>query len=458
MTLDFTKLKNRFQSQALLAITVEPGRIALTLVHPGSPALPALSLDLSAAKLLENPVKAGAELLAALEAAHLRERRCVVCLPPSWALSASADLPEVSPENLRAYFELRAEREFSTSDLRLAHSPFFLPGGTRRATLAAIPEKRMEAVEKMLAAAGCHPVSISLALGGCLAKAEPMLHLLAQDGPTEVIVSNGGGIAAMRSFAASLVSDPAAFARELRITLGRLPEAVRQNVRRARIVGPAQPEVREVLMRMGIETIDEETEAPTSAAAECAGQVLRNQSVPFEFVVPEVNRWPALLERFNTRRGRQIAVAGVTIVLLPLLVFIFRTRTENNLNEEWNGMKNTVADLDDLQKRVRQYRPWFEPSPQKLQALETVITTFPERGEIWARSVQITTLSDKNETPGAGNLKVTVAGFTRSSANLLSLQDRLPKQPGVSSLQLQQIRGNNPIQFSLSFKWGSKHE
>ena len=458
MTFDFTQLKNRFQSHAVLALTIAPDRIAVSLVRPEGAALPPLSLDISAAKLLENPVKAGAELLSALEAAHLRERRCVVCLPPSWALSASADLPEVNPEDLRSYFELRAEREFSTSDLRLAHSPFSQPGGTRRATLAAIPVKRMEAVEKMLATAGCQPVSITLALSGCLAQADPTLHLLAPGGPTQVIVSSGGGIAALRTLAGSAASDPAAFARELRITLGRLPEAIRQNVRRARLVGPPEPALREIVARMGLEALEEESGEPADAAVESAGYFLQNRPVPFEFLVPEVNRWPARLERFNTRRGRQVVGVAVGLILLPLLVFIFRSRMENNLQEEWNGMKNTVADLDDLQKKVRQFRPWFEPSPQKLQALDTLISTFPERGEIWVRSVQITTLSGKDETAPPGTLKVTVSGFTRSSANLLGLQDRLPKQPGVSALQLQQMRGNNPIQFSLSFKWGPKHE
>ncbi len=461
MTFDFNQLKNRFQSHAVLALTIEPDRMVVHLVRPEGAPPPPLCLDISTAKLLENPVKAGAELLSALEAANLRERRCVLCLPPSWALSASADLPEVNAEDLRAYFELRAEREFSTSDLRLAHSSFFLPDGSRRATLAAIPIKRMEAVEKMLATAGCRPVSLSLALGGCCSKAEPTLHLLAQGaGPTDVIVSSGGGIASMRSLAGSATSDPAAFARELRITLGRLPEAVCQNVRRARIVGPSDSGLREILARMGFEAIEEETGEATDAAVECAGRFLRDQPVPFEFFVPEFNRWPAMLERFNTRRGRQMMAGTVALIVLPLLVFIYRSRTENNLEAEWNGMKNTVADLEDLQKKVRQFRPWFEPNPQKLQALETLISTFPERGEIWARSVQITTLSGKEEaaSPGSGTLKVTVSGFTRNSANLLGLQDRLPKQPGVTALQLQQIRGNNPIQFSLSFKWGPQHE
>jgi len=54
--------------------------------------------------------------------------------------------------------------------------------------------------------------------------------------------------------------------------------------------------------------------------------------------------------------------------------------------------------------------------------------------------------------------KVSVAGFARNNTALLALQERLRKQPGVSAVQLQQVRGNNPLQFSLVYKWEPKHE
>lgn len=270
MTLDLTELKKRFQPQSVLALTVESDRIVVSLLRRGGAPLPPLYVAIAAGALLEDPVKAGTELATALEAAEIRERRCVVCLPTSWALSASADMPEVVAEDLRGYFELRAEREFSTSDLRLAHNPYCLADGTRRATLAALPSKRMEAVEKMLETANCHPVSISLSLRGCLSKAEPTLHLLADGGQTDVLVSSGGGIAAIRTLTGPAASDPTAFARELRITLGRLPEAVRAHLLHARLVGWEDSTPRETLAKMGFDPIEETHGEPGGAAVECA--------------------------------------------------------------------------------------------------------------------------------------------------------------------------------------------
>ena len=463
MTLDLAQLKKHFQAHSTLALTIESEGITLSVVHQEGKAGAPISVALSAGELFENPAQAGAKVAAALDAAGIRERRCAVCLPLSWALTTSADLPEISPEDLRGYFELRAEREFSTADLRLAHNPYTLPDGQKRATLAAIPIKRMEAVETLLQSAACRPVSISLALKGSLARPEPMLNLLANGDQTDVLVSCGGGIAAMRTLSNPVSCGTTEFSRELRITLGRLPETLRESLRSARIVGSPELGLRQIVEKMGFERIFEENGGTGGAAVECAELHLRNASAPFEFLVPQVSRWPAALERINTRRGHHALGLAAALILLPLLVFSVRSHMENSMNAEWNGMKNNVAELEVLQQKIRQFRPWFEPSPQKLLALETLVSTFPERGEIWTRSVQIAAISEKNDAASQlaqsnGVVKITVAGFARNSATLLSLQDRLPKQPGVSALQLQQIRGNNPIQFSLNFKWEPKHD
>jgi len=466
MTLDLTELKKRFQPRSVLALTIEADRIVASLVQRENGSVTPLPLVISVTTetLLAKPEQAGNELAAALHSAGIREHQCAVCLPPSWALSTSTDLPETNLEDLRGYFELRAERDFSTAvaDLQLSHCAYTLPDGQQRATLAGVPAKRMDAVKTMLLTAGCRPVSLSLALPGCLSEPGPTLHLLANGDQTDAVVSCGGGIAVIRTLATS-GSDPGAFAREIRITLGRLPESIHHNLRHARLVGPRDAALRESLARIGFDNIIESDATTSGAAAECAERTLHEQPVPFEFLVPEVSRWPALIERFNTRRGRQIAVGAFALILLPLFVFIYRSHKESRLEAEWNTMKNTVADVEGLQQKIRQFRPWFEPEPQKLQAFSTLVVAFPEKGDVWTRSVQIGAYLEKSETgarsvPSATASKVTVSGFARSNSVLLGLQERLRKQPGVSALQLQQYRGNNPVQFSLSYKWESKHE
>lgn len=457
MKLDLSIISDQFKPAGVLALTIRDGVALVAAVTPGGG--PPAPFPLELPDGLDAPEAAGRGLASALAERGIRQRRCVVSIPPSWALAAAADLPEVGEEDLRGYFELRAEREFSASGLRLAHSRFQAGEGPWRATLAGVPAKRIEAVEKMLAAAGCRAVSISLALEGALDAAEPTLFFWARRGGLDLAVSAGGGIALLRSIPA----DNGALSREIRITLGRLPEPLA--VKAARWVGPPRPDTERLLEPFGIGRFSEQAEPERPAAEEAAARFLAGEPVPFEFVVAEVSRWPRRLERLNTRRGR-LALAGAGgLAALLLGAVTIPSFMESRLEAEWRAMSGRVEELGVIQQKIRQYRPWFTDAPQKLRALEALFAAFPERGEIWARSVQASAPVEKTgrRTRGGGpsvaeGTKVSVSGYSRSQAALMALQERLRKEPGVGDLQLQQLRGNNPIQFSLTFKWEPKHD
>ena len=105
-------------------------------------------------------------------------------------------------------------------------------------------------------------------------------------------------------------------------------------------------------------------------------------------------------------------------------------------------MRRKVADLEALQGRIRQFRPWFEPAPQSLQIVEGLAAAFPDQGDVWAKNVQV-----------VDGTKVTCTGFARSQSALLAWFDRLRARPDVTGLRVEQVRGENPIQFSVAYKW-----
>ena len=468
MKLELAELQKRFQVRAALAITIESGRVAVDFVRreeSASRVQTSFTLPWGAEAVLTDPERAGQRLAAELESAGIRERRCVVCIPAGWAMTTSAEVPGVTADDLRGFLELRAEREFPVpvADLRLAHCAYVLPDGKECATLAAVPAKRMDAIERMLAAAECRAVSVSLGLDACRPNrgVPAALHFLANGNHIDVVIAAGGGIAAVRTLPAPANAETAAFdamgfSREVRITLGRLPEALRAQVREARFGGaPASAEnlcqeMRPHLSRMGIES-RLETPAGTASAAhpaaaiEAAGQHLAQQPVAFEFLPPQVHRWQLMARQFDDRRRRWLAVAAVALLVLPVLTFIVRAHMESSLNDEWRGMQGKVADLEKLQQRIRLFRGWFDPAPQSVQIMETLDASFPEQGEVWAKSVQI--------TDGA---KVNCTGFARNHTALLGFLDGLRKHSEISGVQLQQERGENPVQFSIIYKWGAQ--
>ena len=174
---------------------------------------------------------------------------------------------------------------------------------------------------------------------------------------------------------------------------------------------------------------------------------LRGEAVPFEFLVPVPNRWEGALRWFENRRNRRIALGALGLILLPIVLFFIRSEQESHLEARWSAMRDNVAELDTLQQKIRKFRPWFEPTPQGLQLLESLITAFPESGDVWAKSIQI----------GSG-YKVTCSGYARNQAALLAMLSRLRARPDVSGLQLQQSRGGETVQFLFTYKWEGQRE
>ncbi len=358
--------------------------------------------------------------------------------------------------------------------------------------MAALPAKRLDSLEKMLAAAGRRAVSISLALDAVFTDEEPTrLHLLADGGHVDVVITAGvllagQGVAALRtlpgpnghkngaapaddpalleSATTALVApvaangdggafNPSAFCREVRITLGRLPTVVQAQVRTAHFRGAPDTarqlcqETRDGLQRMGIESPAECVPDDRPVPPVSAVRFLQRETVPFEFVVPVPNRWEQAFHRFNTPRGRKIAGVALALILLPMLLFFVRSQQENRLNSEWVKMRNQVADLDILQQKIRRFRPWYDRTPTRLQLLEALFAAFPDGGDVWAKSITI-----KGTT-------VSCTGFARSEDARLAMMKRLIARTDVSELKTIQIRGASPsVQFTFTYHWGTNRE
>lgn len=455
------KLRQKLRNRSILALTLFSNQCAVRLVKRDGDVVRSearLFLPLGADALIAQPEHFGNELAALLTANNIRERHCVVCLPPSWAFTFATDAPEeLGGEDLRGFLELRAEKEFpmSIADLRIAHSTFLLPEGGRRVTVAAVPVKRIGAVEQMLATIGGKLLSLSLGLDYLLATpgAPPCVHFLANGKHVDVIITSGGGVAGVRTLSTGVPPpDPAfdavGFCREVRIMLGRLPEGVRQGVAEASFGGAVDSagELREkttaLLARMGL-FAPEATESPTPPVGlEAAELFLHDQPAAFEFVTPEIKPWQVWLQKVDSGRRRTYLAIALGLLLLPIIIFMVRSHMESNLEQEWNGMQRDVAQIAAIHAKISRFRPWFDPNPQTLGALEALASAFSDNGETWAKTVQI-----------RDGQRVTCTAFAKTTAAKDGMLGRLRKTPGVSEVQTQQVRGNNPITYTFIFKW-----
>ena len=348
----------------------------------------------------------------------------------------------------------------AADEMRISHSPYSLPDGKRRTTLAAVPNRRMEAVEKMLAAAGCRAVSVSLALDECLAEPKPALHFLANGTHTSVVVTAGGGVVSMRSLASpgpadgETPFDAAAFYREVRITLGRLPETLRRQVREARFGGtPASARrlraaTSDQLLGLGLESVNGASNGagePREAAVAAAQCFLRKQPVTFEFVVPEVKQWEVMLKRADLKGRKRLIQIGACTIALPVLALLVRGQIEGYYTRRWDKMKDNVAELTSLQQKILMFHPWFKGAPVTVQTMEGLATVFPEQGDVWAKNLII---KDSGQ--------VTLTAFAKSRAAELAFNDRLISHPGVTAVATEGERGTNPIEFTVTFTYNPR--
>ena len=108
-------------------------------------------------------------------------------------------------------------------------------------------------------------------------------------------------------------------------------------------------------------------------------------------------------------------------------------------------MSANVADLDALQQQIRRFRRGSTARPRRA-VIGKPLRAFPEAGDVWAKNIVI-----KGAT-------VTCTGFARDQPALIGLRDRLRTRPDVSELHTQQVRGENPVQFTLTYRWTPNHD
>ncbi|MGC9326470.1 MAG: hypothetical protein ACP5I1_02440, partial [Candidatus Hinthialibacter sp.] len=113
-----------------------------------------------------------------------------------------------------------------------------------------------------------------------------------------------------------------------------------------------------------------------------------------------------------------------------------------SLENQWSAIKDQVTEIESLQNKVKQFRPWFNSSATGLSILKTLTEAFPEEGTVWAKLVEIDDLS-----------LITCSGYAQNNSHWLKMHDQLKDNPQVADLQVQQIQGDAPLQFAFQFRW-----
>jgi hypothetical protein len=380
-------------------------------------------------------------------------------------------LPEA---DVPGFLQIEAERGFpcDVSTLLVANSRYTDGAHEKHATLVGIPRNQVTSLERALRAAQLKPISFSLGIAALQpSEAESsngVLALTIGEAQVELQVSCGGGIAALRALEGafevgvaqrSLHAD--VVAREVRITLAQLPPEVRAAVRRVRIFGPrdlAQQLADEIELRLEVMDLQVELTstytagefgvqlpagAPVSAPLSLAARDLAGHGAILEFLPPRVTAWQQFTTRYSSGKLRQAGLAAAAAAAIVAGAFLIQQWQLWWLQSQWSKMKVTVTELDGMNARIRQFRPWFDDSIRGLVILRSLAQAFPEDGSVTAKTVEIRDLAT-----------VTCTGVARDYQALLRTVERLRAMRQIPDVVLGQTRGQPPtMQFTFSFSW-----
>jgi hypothetical protein len=164
-----------------------------------------------------------------------------------------------------------------------------------------------------------------------------------------------------------------------------------------------------------------------------------------EFLPPRVSAWQQIAAKYSSRKLAYVGMIAGIIGLLAVSGFAYQQVQLARLGSRWAAISPKVRDLEDIQRQIRQYRPWFDDSVRTLSILRRLTEAFPQDGSVTAKTVEI-------REPAA----VTCSGTARDNQALTKTLDQLRAASEVADVQVDQLRGKSPLQFTFNFQWGSQ--
>ena len=468
--------KKRLQS--VVGLSIADGQLSLAHVARAKSAVAVLrssTATLSLDLLHPESELVGREIKNHLEAANIRERHCVVALPPAWIMSQHAKVPELSAEDAASLLQIEAEKGFpcDPDELQIARSAHRSSESGYVSQLA-VRQDQLARLSAVLKSAGLKPVSFTVGLaalpGAVPAAGHGRMTLVLEPKGATLLVAAGGGIAAFRTLEATIESEAGehvvngrALARELRITFEQVPVELRREVKQLALLGDTKmaQQLAEILgdwaRESGLTIEVGSTPARTigeEIAEQLAMRVLKEGVPALEFLPPRPSRWALMMARYNSKRLASTGFAAAAVAVVALLAFGWQEYRRWSLRTEWESMAVRVTELDGVLGRIREFRPWYDESFRNLTIMRRVVECFPDNGSVTAKSFEIHGPSTSSlSSASRDSASVSVSGTAKDNASLLRTLDLLRRAQEIKGLKIEQIRGKTPAQFTFTFRW-----
>jgi len=432
-----------------------------------------VSTSLALSPLTDDPELAGREIRNQLDAAGIHEKRCAVCLPPSWLLTLQTKVPDLPEADRAGFLQLEAERGFHSGPeaLFIVHSLFQPAGNGHYATLMAVPRNNLNTLERVLRAAKLKPVTFGLGISAAQPAdrdTQRVITLLVRSSAMDLQVTGGGGIVALRSLDGAIETHGAMkrisselIAREIRITLGQLPAALAEGAGKIRIVGQGEMtrqlvqelEPRLTAIGLTLEVSEKSSNAnfdkalpaelTASPAVALAAAWVRGGDTTPEFLPPKVQPWQQWMSKgLSTRKLIWVGEAAGAVVACVLIAFGVQQWQLQNLRGQWSKLQPKVTELSAMQDDIRQFRDFYDQASRDVGVWAKLAATLPKDNSVSLKSLVV---RDQG--------LVECSGVARDNESFSRVFGKLSDDTNEIANVHPETRGQKPMQFSLTFQW-----
>ena len=385
---------------------------------------------------------------------------CIVVLPSHLAPSVILKVPDIDPEDQRGFIQIQAEQQLPLplSEVHLATYEFQI-GKQDHALVVGLRRDTVSKLKEAVIANGFQVASITVDIAGVVdhavdgndSLADSCQLIQGQSSLTMVTHAEGGPTGLRHFHLANGGMDAATLERELRITLGQFPQSSRRQLttlRTAKLPGASSEQpvpISEHRSLAGLNVVDG-TETSDLFVPIASSFFLKGTS-PLEFLPSISSRFDKIYGQFNSRRNLWVGL--MSVVALTAIAFLYQIFRLDDLQKNWNRMKDRVAVVEAAQGKIREFRPWFDSSVPSLTTARAITRAFPETGEIWLKQLNI-----RNDSKDMKNVsKVMANGSSSDQSTLLDTQDKLRITSGISNFKGKSLQGSDPISFSFEFDW-----
>ena len=386
---------------------------------------------------------------------------CIVVLPAHLAPSIILTVPDISPEDRKGFIQIQAEQQLPLplSEIHLATHEFQI-GNQNHALVMGLRRDTVSKLKEAVIANGFQVASITVDIAGVVdhavdgndSLADSCQLIQGQSSLTMVTHAEGGPTGLRHFHLTNGGIDTATLERELRITLGQLPQPLQRQLttlRTAKLPGVSSEQHVPISEHRSIAGLNMVNGAETSDLfAPIASSFFLKGASPLEFLPSRTSRFGKMYGQFNSRRN--LWVGSMSVVALTAIAFLYQINSLNGLQKQWNGlnpdtglsMRGSVAVVETVQGKIHEFKPWFDSSVPSLTTARAITLAFPETGEIWLKQLNI-----------RDDSKVLAKGSSRDQNSLLATWDKLLSTSGISNLELKSQQGSDPIFFSFEFNW-----